>query len=222
MQVHPQLKGNSRIEEQMLAWAAHHVRTYATEELELSILIDMDDMSSIALFEQHGFRQRALLGVLMERDLQEPIPEVHVSSDVTIRHVAHGDEYVERVNVHRDAFAPSSFTLQAYQRLRAVPGYIPELDLVGVVPDGSFSSFCLCWFDSLSQRGLFEPVGTRPQWQRRGYGRAVLHEGLRRLRAYGAKTAVVGTAIDHIEAIHLFESVGMRIIKREYQYLKQV
>jgi GNAT superfamily N-acetyltransferase len=120
--------------------------------------------------------------------------------------------------MHREVWHPSKVTLEAYRRLRAAQGYDPRLDLVAVAPDGGFGSYCICWFDPHSRTGLFEPVGTRPASRGRGLGKAVMYEGLRRLRELGARTALVLAVHDNEAARRLYESVGFKKVNAERLY----
>jgi ribosomal protein S18 acetylase RimI-like enzyme len=99
-------------------------------------------------------------------------------------------------------------------------GYRSDLDIVAAAPDGVFASYCICWFDPESRTGQYEPVGTRPAFRGQGIGRAVVIEGLRRLRELGAHLAIVHTNDTNIAAIRLYESAGFRIVSRDYPYRK--
>jgi mycothiol synthase len=70
--------------------------------------------------------------------------------------------------------------------------YRRDLDLVAIAPDGAIASFCTIWFDDVTRSAYFEPVATIPAHQRRGLGKAVMNEGLRRLQRMGATMALVG------------------------------
>jgi ribosomal protein S18 acetylase RimI-like enzyme len=58
--------------------------------------------------------------------------------------------------------------------------------------------------------GLFEPVGTHPDFQRKGLGKALLTEALRRMKAEGMETAIVSTYVDSPAANRIYESVGFK------------
>ncbi len=58
--------------------------------------------------------------------------------------------------------------------------------------DGRGASACTIWFDTVNAVGLFEPVATHPDFQGKGLGKAVMAEGMRRMKAAGMRRAVVG------------------------------
>ena len=122
------------------------------------------------------------------------------------------------VNAHREVWHPSSHTLEAYRRLRTAPGFIPDLDIVALAPDGTFASYCMFWLDPINHIGLLEPVGTRSAYRRQGLSTAVLYEGIRRLQDYGARTAWVSTGAQSDQAIALYESVGFRLLFKDHRY----
>ena len=58
--------------------------------------------------------------------------------------------------------------------------------------------------------GLFEPVATHPDFQRRGLGTAVMAEGMRRMKAAGMRRAIVGFDPNNAAALALYTSTGFR------------
>jgi ribosomal protein S18 acetylase RimI-like enzyme len=181
-----------------------------------------DDPARIALLHRHGFTRDDYHLLHMQRDLGQPIPDVPPPEGFVVRHVGGEEEWAARVETHREVWHPSKVTLEAYRRLRAAPGYIPELDLVAVAPNGELASYCICWLDEANRTGEFEPVGTRAAFRGRGIGKALMLEGLRRLQAHGARTAIVYSSGANPAAIRLYESVGFSILTRNYYYSKRL
>lgn len=58
--------------------------------------------------------------------------------------------------------------------------------------------------------GLFEPVSTHPDFQGKGLGKAVMAEGLRRMKAAGMSTAVVGFDPNNAATLALYTSMDFR------------
>ena len=90
-------------------------------------------------------------------------------------------------------------------------------------PDGSFAAYVLCWFDEKNGVGEFEPVGTHPDYRRRGLGAAVCRYGLRRLQEEGARSAIVygGGRDEDKRSRALYESIGFRRHTRAIELRKE-
>jgi len=224
-EIDPRYGRDEALVEQMLAWGAARRRELLEdgddERLFLTSARD-DDLDKIALLTRHGFTRDDYHMLNMRRDLSQPIPDLAPPEGFVVRHVGGAAEWNERVETHREVWRPSKVTLEAYRRLRAADGYLPELDLVAVAPDGAFASYCICWLDSANRTGEFEPVGTRPAFRGQGIGKAVMLEGLRRLKARGAQTAIVYSAGANPASIKLYESVGFRTLTRNFYYSKRL
>ena len=223
MQVHPRLRGSGLLEGEMLEWAARQTRAVYGEQAEdeLWTRVAEDEPRLVALLAELGFERDPDHALKMSRGLDSPITESALLDGWTVREVGGQEEWEDRVEIHRDVWHPSRVTLEAYQRLRTAPGYDPRLDLVAVAPDGTFGSYCICWFDPESRTGLFEPLGTRTMYRGKGLGKSVMYEGLRRLRELGAHTAFVIALHDNEAARSLYESVGFQTVNRERLYGKK-
>ena len=80
-----------------------------------------------------------------------------------------------------------------YKNVQRVPLYRRDLDIVAVAEDGELAAFCTVWFDDVTRTAVFEPIGTHPNHQKRGLGKAVMSEGLRRAQRLGATLATVSS-----------------------------
>lgn len=143
----------------------------------------------------------------MERPLAGPLPEPGGPAGLVIRPLAGDDEAAARAEALAAAFgAPPQ--PERYRQLMRAPGYTRDLDIVAVAPDGRLAAFAMCWVDTGNKTGQFEPVGTAPAFRGRGAARAVLHEGLRRMRQRGAERAIVIVDAEEQAACRLYESAG--------------
>jgi mycothiol synthase len=224
MQVHPRLRGSGLLEREMLEWGARQTRLVYGEQAEdeLWTRVAEDDPHLAELLTELGFERDPDHALIMSRGLDAPIAESTLPDGWIVREVGGEGEWADRVEMHREVWHPSKVTLEAYRRLREAPGYDPRLDLVAVAPDGTFGSYCICWFDPESGTGLFEPLGTRTMYRGKGLGKSVMREGLRRLREHGAHTAFVTAVHDNEAARNLYESVGFETVNRERLYGKKL
>ena len=215
--------GGRGCEEEVLAWAMERRSEVAPAEPaqdhgKLLTGALEGGVGRIAFLERHRFvraEHHYVMNVLNLVDYQAgPV----VQQGFVVRNVAGEHEHAARAAVHREAFHPSRVTDESYLRLMRMPGYEADLDLVAVAPDGTFGAFCMCWVDPVNKSGEFEPVGTRPAFRRKGMARAVLLEGLRQMKARGCTTALVWCEGDNHAAQRLYESVGFRAAKRDYDY----
>jgi ribosomal protein S18 acetylase RimI-like enzyme len=99
---------------------------------------------------------------------------------------------------------------------------VSSFDLVTVAPGGDFSSFCIVWPDPVTHIGLFEPVGTHPDYESQGLARAVVTEGLHQLQNCGMLRATVCVEVDNLAAQGLYEAVGFEQQYQLYTYIKKI
>ncbi|WP_445526012.1 GNAT family N-acetyltransferase [Streptomyces cyslabdanicus] len=126
------------------------------------------------------------------------------------------------VQAHLDAWAPSTYTAQSYQGVRRTEAYRGDLHLLVEAPDGTMASSTIMWLDEANRTAEFEPVGTHPDFRRRGLARAMLLHGMRLARAAGATHATVAClgAPGHPAARGLYYSVGFRKFTRDAPLIK--
>lgn len=145
-----------------------------------------------------------------------PAPAAAPVPGLTVRGYQEG-ELAQRVALQRAAFPGSSLTADRYQRLRAVPGFRPELDLVAE-HDGTLTAFCVAWLGPPGGTALLEPAGADPRYRRRGHASAVLAEAFSRLTNLGATGVAVVTPVSNRPAVQFYRSVGMSAVAERRSY----
>ena len=92
------------------------------------------------------------------------------------------------------------------------PAYVLEHDMVAVARDGTIASFTIYWPDAELSLAQFEPVGTHPDFQRRGLAPAVIHESLARLARAGIRRARVLTGGANEAAKRTYLAIGFELV----------
>lgn len=208
-QVHPGLR-TPELEEEMLDLAEQRLaRRRPDGRTRLLVFAAHGDAMRRGLLARRGYtvadwpeaseHQR-------HRPLSAPIPDVPVAAGYTVRPLGDVEELPARSWVSWKAFHPDEPDEKYegwawYRHIQRQPLYRRDLDIIAVpvspvatefAPTGQMAAFCTAWYDDVTRTAYFEPVGTAPEHQRRGLGKAVMTEALRRLQWMGCVLAFVG------------------------------
>jgi mycothiol synthase len=225
--VHPAAR-EAGLEEAILAWAFERwPQVMAEHGLRYSLFLEAreDQAARLALLEKLGFVRDDWHTLHMSQPLNGALPALQTPEGFTIRSLAGEAEVADYVALHRAAFGSTNMTEDWRRHTLQTPQYIPALDLVAAASDGALAAFCVCWLSQCghdengSNTGQVEPIGVRPDFQGHGLGRAILLEGLRRLQAHGATSALIDSDGENEASRSLYEAVGFRVanIVRKYR-----
>lgn len=170
----------------------------------LTIVVDERDGDLRRRLEGAGFRRRPDddMVQLAQRPERPPDPVL----------LSPGFRFDDERSRPRDGAEPHHLAqrngARVAERLRECSLYRPDLDLCVQAATGEVAAYCLCWLDSGNRVGLFEPVRTEDAFHRRGLGRAMMTEGIRRLMAHDARLIKVTTGGTNDAARRLYEGVG--------------
>ena len=225
--VHPQERGSVRAAE-MYIWAEEQIACLIKSDGGKDIRtmwVSEDDIFLVSHLVQHGFERSEDYTFYFERSLAELLPAISLPAGFQVRSVAGEDDGQKRAMASHAAFGsdkPFEVYWPRYQRFMRSSAYIPGLDLVTVALDGRYASFCICWLDPVNHVGLFEPIGTHPDFQSLGLGKTVMMEGLHRMQANGMQTAIVGAESDNPAAQSLYRSIGFQAVNKLCTYRKNL
>ncbi|MEW5872883.1 MAG: GNAT family N-acetyltransferase [Chloroflexota bacterium] len=199
--VHPQW-ATPELEEQMIALAEERLmKTRPDGGRRLYLWASQHDQPRQEILVRRGYRKDDWPEHQWRRVLDgRPLPEAPIPAGYTLRSLGDGLELLERCYASGLGFHEGDIRTAVdnrndptwYRNIQTAPLYRRDLDLVAVASDGAIAAFCTIWFDDVTRSAYFEPVATVPDHQRRGLGKALLVEGLRRLQRMGATTAFVG------------------------------
>ena len=218
--VAPNLRGSSR-EHEMLSWAVEQMSDLDSLQ---TIWVAEDDKTRIDWLVQNGFKPEQKYTLHFQRSLIGRLDRSSFSAGFSIRS-SRGEEDAPLRSICSHAAFGSIKPFEQYWprtlRFMQSPVYVPAHELFVVAPGGEIAAYCIIWTDEWNKIGHFEPVGTHPNFQRKGLGKGLLFEALRRLQSEGMHEADVCTNHDNLPAIGLYESVGFQKVKRLLSYIKR-
>lgn len=211
LQVHPAFR-SAELEVAMISTAeTQFAVTQADGCQRLVIWAHETDALRRDLLVRRGYTRDASPEYQRRRSMDAAIPDCAPPTGYTLRTLGDVDEHPARSWVSWRALHPDEPDEKYegwawYRNVQRAPLYRRDLDLVAVAPDGELAAFCTLWFDDVTRTAAFEPVGTHPDHQRRGLGRALMAEGLRRAAYLGATLCTVGSYSEAAGA--LYASLG--------------
>jgi mycothiol synthase len=220
--VHPDARGGS-LETETLDWGTERLRAAAREHGlpgRLRPTTGAEQADEVALLGALGFAIDRY-SYTMERALSEPSPAPILPEGFTIREMAGPEEAALWVEMFNLSFIdhPNHSPWKVEQVLHYLeePIYQPKLNLVAVAPDGTLAGFCWMLINPEDNEhtgrkvGEIDVLGTRRGYRKLGLGRALLLEGLRRLRQAEMETARLGVVANNpTGALKLYESAGFQ------------
>jgi len=218
--VHPDYRDGA-IEADILAWVERRMRELhqkTGKPVRLQTSAYTTETQRLAVLEVHGFTPERRF-FRMKRSLGSPIPELQFPAGFTCRPIAgktDGKAWVEMFNQSFvDHWNHHDLTVERFEHELDNPNYIPELNLIAIAPCGTFAGFCCGAIfpednrHKTEREGWINSLGTRRGFRRRGVGRALLLETLRRLREAGTDVALLGVDAENPSgAFRLYQSVG--------------
>lgn len=206
------------VEAAIFTWAARHFRTLdAARGRPLPYWAEAreDDTARRALLERHGYAlDDDHVYVMLQRSVQEPLPDPVLPPGFAIRPLAGASEVKAYAAMHRRAFASTSMTAAWRARTLQMPQYRAELDLVAVAQDDRIAGFCVGWLAADGHVAQIEPLGIDPDFKGIGLGSALLLAMLARFQAAGVAHALVETESTRLPALRAYEAAGFRTVYR--------
>jgi predicted N-acetyltransferase YhbS len=199
--------GTDHVIEPLLDWASDHLGgespTFGRDVLGLYVPeFDTALRSALAVrgaveHPEHREPNARLQGLA---ELEPPVPAGYRLTSVADENdLARIDRLLWRGFGH-DGPWPSS-GVEGRRFTQSAPNFRPELTIVAVDARGEHAAFCGVWVVPQHRLAYVEPVATDPDHRRRGAGRAVVLEALRRAGVTGADVAWVGADMPFYRAL---------------------
>lgn len=201
LHVHPHSR-TPELEDEMLAHAEEYLFTRnETGQRLLYVPVFADDGLRQEVLARRGYEKLDGRVHHWHRDLDRPLPAAPAPAGYAIRSMGGLDEHPARSWASWRAFHADEpddaydGDWSWYANVQRAPLYRRDLDVVAVAPGGSIAAFCTIYYDDVTRSAVSVLVGTAAEHWRRGLGRAVMAEGLRRAQRMGC-TRLFANAYD--------------------------
>lgn len=210
------------LQPEMLDWAEANLASHVDGRRRLELYAFEYDLTRRALLDERGYSMRESGGwTRLIRFGSWPVPEAPLAEPyrlaTTSPETAQADA-LRMASLLNAAFGRTQHTAAEYLPFMAgSPSFRHDLNLVALAPDGTFAAHVGVNYEPINRYGVFEPVCTHPEHLRKGLARSLMLEGLRRLKALGALSAVVETG-DMEPANALYRVCGFTEEYRGHDY----
>ncbi|PKO12894.1 MAG: hypothetical protein CVU39_21535 [Chloroflexi bacterium HGW-Chloroflexi-10] len=213
-----------QLENEIVAWGVACIQkrnSEAGEHYTLDYCCGADHLPRLQMLERHGFKKESIRTLRYVRSMSAPVKAYPLPAGFSIRCV-HGREEVEAlVDLHRIAFGTDHMDVEERLAIMSTSYYSPDLDLLAIAPNGELAAFCICGFEDPTQLvGYTDPIGTHPQYQRLGLGKAILAAGLTALMSAGAQTVTLGTSSENTAMQKLAAVSGFICVEEKLWFSK--
>ena len=191
---------------------------------------DEGQIGAHALYESEGYAV-VRYGLLMVRDLTEPIPVLPLPDGLDVRPVETADHrriWDADSEAFRDHWNPSERTDADFAHWFGIPEIDTTLWQVAWDGDEVAGSVMPFVFPEENEalglsRGWLEHVSVRRPWRRRGLASALIARSLVALRDHGLREAALGVDADSLTgALRVYEAIGFRRSRTARCYRKEL
>ena len=200
-----------QLAEELLAWTESIIAP------EIKIL--QSNQTLLPLVQSRGYTRSNDFMVIREKELIATSMElVNLAQGYSIT-VLDESEWQDYFCAVHEVFNMMD-TVEAFSSIRRAPSNVDEMHLDVVNEKHEIAAFCSVWLDRENNVAEFEPVGTVPQFQKKGLGAALLADACNRLRQMGCPHVKVESWSESVGANKLYNACGLIGKDRLYSWKK--
>ena len=198
LHIHPDCR-TSGLEDEAFAFAEEH-HFSQTDDGKRFVVVPIFESDTLRqkVLSKRGYKKFPGWGHHYWKNLEGPLPSRVLPNGYEIRPMGMLNEHPARCWASWRAFHPDDpdedySGYSWYKNLQSAPLYRRDLDIVAVTPTNEIAAFCTIFYDDYTRSAVTVVVGTAAEHWRHGLGRAVMIEGMHRLKEMGC-TRVFSTA----------------------------
>jgi ribosomal protein S18 acetylase RimI-like enzyme len=188
----------------MLDWAEGN---WAGEDARIETRAYRYDVERNALLMQRGYEDMGAAANVHEYDVSVLYPEIDLPSGFRVESLAENGDYDRHVATERLTFDNDYLDRNWFDGKSSAPSYSFDWDLGVISPQGQHVAFALVWLDAQNKVAQIDPVGTHPDYRRRGFAKALLSVCFRRLHDIGLQRVYIESGPEPYISNRLYDSL---------------
>jgi GNAT superfamily N-acetyltransferase len=169
---------------------------------------------------ERGYENRGVVEDVRIFDLSCAYPEAVLPPGFTITSLAEHGHYPDRIELENSIW--SAALADAWFRGKCSgPSNSLEWDLIAISPKGRMAAQSLIWLYLRSKTAEIDPLGTRPEFRRRGLAEALVLESFTRMRNHGIHYAYIASEARDPVVGHLYTSLQPTETYQGYHWMKR-
>jgi mycothiol synthase len=205
-EMHLQLLADSiPLERDMVRWIE---QVWARDRERIEIEAYADQTARKEMLKRAGYEYGGPSGITWAYDLARPYPPIPLPPGYRVETLAENGEHDKHIAVEQLTFNSDYLDRDWFYGKASAPGYSYDLDFCIVSAERQHVAFCLGWIDAANRVAEVDPVGTHPDYRRRGFAKAVVSACFRELARRGVRRAYIGSAPEPNISTRLYQSLG--------------
>jgi len=210
-----QLAANEYSSELLIEFIKHAEDNFSTtdnREKFINLRVNQKAYKLKKILENRGYALQnwmeptSSLSLITATDFEADIPSnLKIADATTVSDYQKGFAHGRAFGYYKNDKPENRDAENAFFSMRKAPDYNASLDISLIDEIGEVAAFATVWYDKKNQIGILEPVGTIPKYRKMGLGKAVIYEGINRVKELGAKKMYVGSDQQ------FYESIGFKV-----------
>ena len=189
IQIHPKYRF---IEKEILEWI---LKNWAKSKTQIVTNIYAWNEDRIKLLAEYGFENKGLEAVDFCYDTNLYPKNLTIDGDYHFETFSENYNYENHIETQRLAFGRTKDQLNRewFETKCLAPGYSSNWDFIVVDSKGNHLAFCVAWLDADNKIAEIDPVGTHPDYRKKGLAKAVITNCFIKLQKNGIhKAQIIG------------------------------
>jgi hypothetical protein len=202
--IYPQVQYEYRyLESQMIDWAE---KNWTADQGRIGIMAYDWDTERQQLLAQRGYKNQGAIEDVRIYDLSKVYTDVSLPPGFRITSLAEFGHYPERIDLENKIWG-ASLDETWFRGKSSAPSYSYDWDLIVISPEEVMVAQSLVWLYPKIRSAEIDPLGTHPDFRKRGLSKALVLESFKRMREKGSRNAYIASETQDQVVSHLYASL---------------